>query len=174
MDQVSIKYTIIFRCKTLQNLPKFRFWFENKPSGNPETQNDRQANFEGHFARSLKTSRRVADKVSAFWRSYYMFSDVFNTSSIHLYLYRMESSSLSQPLRHSLWLRWSFDYIRSKRQSQHILFSSVDHRNLNFKVSGLWITKIYEVKISRLWLNKSTSSSKRLASNWVKQNEGSF
>jgi hypothetical protein len=31
MDQVSIKYTNIFNCKTLQNLPKF----ENKPSGNP-------------------------------------------------------------------------------------------------------------------------------------------
>jgi hypothetical protein len=25
MDQVSIKYTIISNCKTLQNLPKFRF-----------------------------------------------------------------------------------------------------------------------------------------------------
>jgi hypothetical protein len=32
---VSIKYTNIFQCKTLPNLPKFRFWFENKPSGYP-------------------------------------------------------------------------------------------------------------------------------------------
>jgi hypothetical protein len=32
MDQVSIKYTNIFHCKTLPNLD---FWFENKPSGNP-------------------------------------------------------------------------------------------------------------------------------------------
>jgi hypothetical protein len=30
-----IKYTKIFHSKTLQNLPKFGFWFENKPSGNP-------------------------------------------------------------------------------------------------------------------------------------------
>jgi hypothetical protein len=30
-----IKYTNIFRCKTLQNLPILDFWFENKPSGNP-------------------------------------------------------------------------------------------------------------------------------------------
>jgi hypothetical protein len=30
-----IKYTNIFHCKTLQNLPKLRFLFENKPSGNP-------------------------------------------------------------------------------------------------------------------------------------------
>jgi hypothetical protein len=36
MDQVSINYTNIFHCKTLQNLPKFVFFlFENKPSGNP-------------------------------------------------------------------------------------------------------------------------------------------
>jgi hypothetical protein len=35
MDQVSIHYTIIFHSKTLQNIPKFGFWFENKPSGNP-------------------------------------------------------------------------------------------------------------------------------------------
>jgi hypothetical protein len=35
MDQVSIKYTIIFHCKTLQNFPNLDFWFENKPSGNP-------------------------------------------------------------------------------------------------------------------------------------------
>jgi hypothetical protein len=35
MDQVSIKYTTIFHCKSLQNLPKFGFLFENKPSGNP-------------------------------------------------------------------------------------------------------------------------------------------
>jgi hypothetical protein len=26
MDQVSIKYTYIFHCKTLQNLPKFGFF----------------------------------------------------------------------------------------------------------------------------------------------------
>jgi hypothetical protein len=36
MDQVSIKYTTIFHCKTLQNLPKFGFGLKNKPSGNPE------------------------------------------------------------------------------------------------------------------------------------------
>jgi hypothetical protein len=30
-----ITYTNIFHCKTLQNLPKFGFWFENIPSGNP-------------------------------------------------------------------------------------------------------------------------------------------
>jgi hypothetical protein len=35
MDQVSIKYANTFHCKTLQNLPKFGFWFENEPSGNP-------------------------------------------------------------------------------------------------------------------------------------------
>jgi hypothetical protein len=26
----------IFHCKTLQNLPKFKFWFENIPSANTE------------------------------------------------------------------------------------------------------------------------------------------
>jgi hypothetical protein len=36
IDQMVIKYTKIFHSKTLQNLPKFCFfWFENKPSGNP-------------------------------------------------------------------------------------------------------------------------------------------
>jgi hypothetical protein len=35
MDLVSLKYAIIFHCKTLQNLPILKFWFENKPSGNP-------------------------------------------------------------------------------------------------------------------------------------------
>jgi hypothetical protein len=29
------KYVKIFHSKTLQNLPKLGFWFENKPSGNP-------------------------------------------------------------------------------------------------------------------------------------------
>jgi hypothetical protein len=28
-------YNKILHCKTLQNVPKFRFWSENKPSGNP-------------------------------------------------------------------------------------------------------------------------------------------
>jgi hypothetical protein len=32
--QVFIKYTTIFHCKNLQNLPKFGFLLENKPSGN--------------------------------------------------------------------------------------------------------------------------------------------
>jgi hypothetical protein len=32
---MTIKYTSIFHSKGLQNLPKFGFWFENKPSGNP-------------------------------------------------------------------------------------------------------------------------------------------
>jgi hypothetical protein len=35
IDQMIIKYTKIFHCKTFQNLPKFDFLFENKPSGNP-------------------------------------------------------------------------------------------------------------------------------------------
>jgi hypothetical protein len=35
MDQVSIKYTHIFYCKTPQIYPNLDFWFENKPSGNP-------------------------------------------------------------------------------------------------------------------------------------------
>jgi hypothetical protein len=34
IDNMAIKYTNIFHCKTLQNLPIF-FWFENVPSGNP-------------------------------------------------------------------------------------------------------------------------------------------
>jgi hypothetical protein len=38
MDQLSIKYNNICHCKTLQNLAKFGFWFENKPSGNPDFQ----------------------------------------------------------------------------------------------------------------------------------------
>jgi hypothetical protein len=35
VDQMAIKYTNIYHCKTLQNLPKLGFWFEKKPSGNP-------------------------------------------------------------------------------------------------------------------------------------------
>jgi hypothetical protein len=39
MDQMVIKYTKIFYCKTLQNLPKiWDFCFENNPSGNPDPQ----------------------------------------------------------------------------------------------------------------------------------------
>jgi hypothetical protein len=34
IDQMAIKYTKIFHCKTLQNLPKLGFLFENTPSGN--------------------------------------------------------------------------------------------------------------------------------------------
>jgi hypothetical protein len=33
--QMAIKYSIVFESKDLQNLPKWDFWFENKPSGNP-------------------------------------------------------------------------------------------------------------------------------------------
>jgi hypothetical protein len=36
IDQMFIKYTNIFHCKTLQNLPNLDFWFENIPSGNPD------------------------------------------------------------------------------------------------------------------------------------------
>jgi hypothetical protein len=36
MFQMVIKYTSIFHCKNLQNLPKWDFWFENKPPGNPD------------------------------------------------------------------------------------------------------------------------------------------
>jgi hypothetical protein len=32
---MAIKYIKIFQSKTLQNLPNWDFWFENKPSGNP-------------------------------------------------------------------------------------------------------------------------------------------
>jgi hypothetical protein len=35
IDQMVIKYTNNFHCKTLQNLPKLGFGFENKPTGNP-------------------------------------------------------------------------------------------------------------------------------------------
>jgi hypothetical protein len=38
--QMAIKYINIFQSKTLQNLPKLGFWFENKPSGNPGPIND--------------------------------------------------------------------------------------------------------------------------------------
>jgi hypothetical protein len=34
---MALKYTNIYHSKALQNLPKFGiFWFENKPSGNPD------------------------------------------------------------------------------------------------------------------------------------------
>jgi hypothetical protein len=33
MDQIAIKYTNTFHCKTLQNLPELGF--ENMPSGSP-------------------------------------------------------------------------------------------------------------------------------------------
>jgi hypothetical protein len=36
VDQMAIKYTNIFHRKTLQNLPDWCFWLENKPSGNPD------------------------------------------------------------------------------------------------------------------------------------------
>jgi hypothetical protein len=32
---MAIKFTNIFHCKTLQNLPKMGLWIENIPSGNP-------------------------------------------------------------------------------------------------------------------------------------------
>jgi hypothetical protein len=32
---MAIKYINIFQSKALQNFPKWDFWFENKPSGNP-------------------------------------------------------------------------------------------------------------------------------------------
>jgi hypothetical protein len=32
---MALKYTKSFHCKTLLNLPKSDFWFENIPSGNP-------------------------------------------------------------------------------------------------------------------------------------------
>jgi hypothetical protein len=35
IDQISIKYTNLFHCKTLPKLPKFGFWLKNTPSGNP-------------------------------------------------------------------------------------------------------------------------------------------
>jgi hypothetical protein len=44
---MDIKYTIIFHCKTLQNLPNWDFGFENKPSGIPV--DDRLKNI-AHFA----------------------------------------------------------------------------------------------------------------------------
>jgi hypothetical protein len=34
IDQMGIKFTNIFLCKTLQNFPNLDFWFENIPSGN--------------------------------------------------------------------------------------------------------------------------------------------
>jgi hypothetical protein len=34
--QMAIKYINIFQSKALQKLPKLRFWFDNKPSGNPD------------------------------------------------------------------------------------------------------------------------------------------
>jgi hypothetical protein len=35
LNQMALKYTNIFHCKALQNLPKLGFLFENMPSGNP-------------------------------------------------------------------------------------------------------------------------------------------
>jgi hypothetical protein len=35
IDQMVIKYTNFSHCKTLQNLHKLGFWFENLPSGIP-------------------------------------------------------------------------------------------------------------------------------------------
>jgi hypothetical protein len=37
IDQMPLNYTDIFHCKTLQNLPKLGFWYENIRSGNPGT-----------------------------------------------------------------------------------------------------------------------------------------
>jgi hypothetical protein len=39
---MAIKYTNIFKCKTLQNLPKLVFWFENTASGNPDSGNSKK------------------------------------------------------------------------------------------------------------------------------------
>jgi hypothetical protein len=43
---MSIKYSkwSFFQSKSLQNLPKVGFWFEIKPSGNPETQGPERLN----------------------------------------------------------------------------------------------------------------------------------
>jgi hypothetical protein len=38
IDQMAIKYTNIFHYKILQIYPNWDFWFENIPSGNPDTQ----------------------------------------------------------------------------------------------------------------------------------------
>jgi hypothetical protein len=40
IDQMSIKYTNIFHCMTVQNLPNWDFWFENLPAGNPALNSD--------------------------------------------------------------------------------------------------------------------------------------
>jgi hypothetical protein len=44
IDLVPIKYTNIFHCKALQNLPSLGFWSENKPSGNPVWNAERMRN----------------------------------------------------------------------------------------------------------------------------------
>jgi hypothetical protein len=46
---MAIKYTNIFHCKTLQNLPKFGFLFENRASGNPECDRSGEISLFGHI-----------------------------------------------------------------------------------------------------------------------------
>jgi hypothetical protein len=44
IDQMAIKYTNIFRCKALQNLPKLRFFgLKNIPSGNPAVEEEEKS-----------------------------------------------------------------------------------------------------------------------------------
>jgi hypothetical protein len=38
IDQLAIKYTNLFHCKTLKIYPNWDFGFENMPSGNPAKQ----------------------------------------------------------------------------------------------------------------------------------------
>jgi hypothetical protein len=40
--QMVVKYINIFHTKALQNIPKFEFWYKNKPSGNPVVKCDQQ------------------------------------------------------------------------------------------------------------------------------------
>jgi hypothetical protein len=39
--QMSTKFTNIFHSKALQTIPKFGFWYENIPSGNPDADLER-------------------------------------------------------------------------------------------------------------------------------------
>jgi hypothetical protein len=66
MNQVAIKYTNIFHCKTPKIYPNWVFWFENMPSGNPALQLRQIASNRSSEFKRLKNDRST-DRVARFF-----------------------------------------------------------------------------------------------------------
>jgi hypothetical protein len=70
---MGIKFTNIFYLKALQNLPKFGFWFKNKPSGNPAPRDNAEPFFAVcSFTFLAYSSIFSYDPFSYFWRTFFV------------------------------------------------------------------------------------------------------